>query len=118
MCQVNPADPAVSIITFTLDKLSLRQYADCSDSLKPKEFTFNSLKYNAAGSKVIMFQTYEDMFTHTKKIDCPVKTCALMLVKNCDVELQESNVVIGVEDPFMLEGKENVDAGYVQSFCF
>ena len=75
-CSVDPAGDA-SPIKFDKNSLTIRAYADCSDALVPKTPSLSAIDFQPGGSPFQMITGYTEVFTHSKKTDCPLKSCQL-----------------------------------------
>ena len=114
-CEVTPLTQ--SPISFSKDKVQVRQVADCSDSLiDAKYLNVGAMPYNSDGTIINIADVAPKVFTHIKTIDCPITKCTLKTV-GCELDLKEqSNVVVG-QGPFSILAKENNPIGYQVDFC-
>ena len=116
-CKQTPVDGSAAIETDK-DGLSIQGYADCSDSLVEKKVSIQAIKYDKAGTVEDKIPSFEDIFDHTKKTDCPVESCALMTSGSCGVALTQTNIILDAKSPYKVSGKANIEVGYTQSFCY
>ena len=114
---MQPADGS-GIKTISRDKMQIKGYADCSDSLTTKTMNLTEIQFNKTGLGETKIKTYEDAFTHIKKTDCKILSCSLMEVKTCKTQISTRDLSIDSEKQYRVVGKEKNTFGYTQDFCY
>ena len=66
---------------------------------------------------MIKIANYEEVFTHSKKTDCPVAYCELKATGCSDPLASQTNVVLG-SSPFHVTAKTSNTDGYSVEFCY
>ena len=76
-CQVTPLGTSTAV-SFNKDNISVKQYADCSDSLADASFNSPSpIPFKKDGALIQIIFDYKTIFKHNKVDDCPISSCSL-----------------------------------------
>ena len=117
-CSVDPAGDA-SPIKFDKNSLTIRAYADCSDALVPKTPSLSAIDFQSGGPPETKIANYEEVFTHSKKNDCPLSSCQLKATGCSDPLASQTNVVLGSKaESYKVTAKTSNPDGYSVEFCY
>ena len=89
---------------------------DCSDALTAIPFTPFTFPYNNAGSSIIVTSTYEALFTHIKKVDCPLNSCEL-LDEPCSAAFASPDVSVDAAPAYKITATELNPLGFHHRVC-
>ena len=65
----------------------------------------------------VITTSYENIFTHNLKGDCPVSSCKLYDSATCTIPLSSPNIIMAAADPYKIEAIRTNSMGYDETFC-
>ena len=91
---------------------------DCNPSIVDIPYIqITPITYLTGGPPISEAATYENVFTHTLKIDCPVTNCFLEEPTCNGIPYSSPNIVFGVTPFYEMSGIRTNSVGYTENFC-
>ena len=90
---------------------------DCNPSIVNIPYSqITPITYQTGSPHFVEALTYENVFTHTLKIDCPVISCVLEEPTCNGIAFSSPNIVFGAY-PYKISGIRTNSEGYTETFC-